>query len=309
MIGLKKCEFTVPLEEENSRIDLLITRYFTDYTRTFYQKLLSSQKIFVNDNTVTKNYKVKAGDKIEFSIDEPVEIDVKGEDISLDIVYEDNDLIVINKPKGIVVHPAPGNPDHTLVNALIYHCKGSLSGIGGKIRPGIVHRIDKDTSGLIVVAKNDAAHLSLSKQLKDHTLNRTYRCVVYGNLKNDEGIIDAPIGRHESERKKMAVTSKNSKPAVTRYRTLQRFYGFTYVELKLETGRTHQIRVHMAKIGHPVAGDPVYGPKKTIEKLHGQCLHAMKIGFIHPTTGIFMEFTTELPDYFTSFLSTLQKMS
>ena len=234
---------------------------------------------------------------------EPVDDTAAPEEIPLDIVYEDNDLLVVNKPKGMVVHPAAGNRTGTLVNALLAHCGDSLSGINGVIRPGIVHRIDKDTSGLLIVAKNDAAHRSLATQIKAHSFTREYQAVVYGKLRQDDGTIDAPIGRSTADRKKMAVTEKNSRSAVTHYHVLARYDGFTHVALRLETGRTHQIRVHMAWLGHPVAGDPVYGPKKVIASLGGQCLHAGKIGFEHPRTGEWMEFESPLPPYFTKFLT------
>ena len=230
------------------------------------------------------------------------------QNIPLDIVYEDGDLLVVNKPKGMVVHPAPGNPDGTLVNALLYHCKGSLSGINGVMRPGIVHRIDKDTSGLLIVAKNDISHRQLAEQIKEHSFTREYKAVVYGNLKQDSGTVNAPIGRDPKNRQRMAVVYVNSKPAVTHYEVIKRFEGFTYIKCRLETGRTHQIRVHMAFLGHPLAGDAVSGPKKVITKLQGQCLHAGLIGFIHPTTGKYLEFTSEVPEYFTSNLNRLTEI-
>ncbi|MBR5015272.1 MAG: RluA family pseudouridine synthase, partial [Clostridia bacterium] len=235
-------------------------------------------------------------------VPEPTEIEAKPQDIPLDIFYEDDDLLVVNKPKGMVVHPAAGNPDGTLVNALLFHCKGSLSGINGEIRPGIVHRIDKDTSGLLVVAKNDATHQKLAEQIKEHSFTRCYKAVVHGNIKDDEGTIDAPIGRSPKDRKKMAVTDKNSREAVTHFKVLERFKDYTYIECKLETGRTHQIRVHMAYRGNPVAGDTLYGPKNTPKDLNGQCLHAYKLGFVHPKTGEYLEFEAPLPEYFEKFL-------
>lgn len=225
----------------------------------------------------------------------------------MSIVYEDDDLLVVDKPKGMVVHPAPGNPDGTLVNALLYHCGDSLSGINGVIRPGIVHRIDKDTSGLLIVAKNDFAHVNLAEQIRVHSFTREYRAVVHGNLKQDEGTVNAPIGRSPKDRKKMAVTDRHSRNAVTHYQVLERFGDYTYIKCRLETGRTHQIRVHMAYLGHPLAGDTVYGPKNTPKSLNGQCLHAGLIGFIHPRTGEYMEFSSELPDYFQTFLRTLEQ--
>ena len=237
----------------------------------------------------------------------PEVLDVKPQNIPLDIVYEDQDLLVVNKPKGMVVHPAAGNPDGTLVNALLFHCGDSLSGINGVIRPGIVHRIDKDTSGLLIVAKNDRAHQSLAEQIAVHSFTRIYNAVVYGIVKEEEGTVSAPIGRHPTDRKRMAVLSSGGREAVTHYRVLERFPGFTLVECRMETGRTHQIRVHMAHIGHPVAGDPVYGPKKCITELQGQCLHARVIGFIHPATGEYLEFDSGLPPYFERFLEKLRR--
>jgi 23S rRNA pseudouridine1911/1915/1917 synthase len=235
-------------------------------------------------------------------------MDAKPENIPIDVVYEDDDLLVVNKPKGMVVHPAAGNWDSTLVNALLYHCGDSLSGINGVIRPGIVHRIDKNTSGLLIVAKNDFAHLGLAEQIKNHSFSRAYEAVVYGNVKNDEGTINKPIGRNPKDRKKMAVTAKNSKPAVTHYKVIKRYDGFTHIRCILETGRTHQIRVHMASIGHPLAGDDVYGPKKVITQLNGQCLNAKHIGFVHPRTQKWLEFEIENPYYFTSFLDKLKEI-
>ncbi len=298
----------ISVSEENSgeRIDKIISSAYDQLSRSAVQKLIDSGNVTVNFVSVNKNYKVKAGDRIIVVSPEPKELDVKAENIPLDIMYEDDDLLVVNKKKGMVVHPAAGNYDGTLVNALLYHCKGSLSGINGVIRPGIVHRIDKDTSGLLIVAKNDFAHISLAEQIKAHSFTREYQSVVYGKFKNEEGKVDAPIGRHPVDRKKMTVTHKNSKEAVTHYRVLGRYDGFTHLGLRLETGRTHQIRVHMSYIGHPVAGDPVYGPKKVIECLGGQCLHAGLIGFVHPRTKDYIEIRSELPDYFTDFLRRLK---
>ena len=276
--------FFVPVEAAGSRIDQYLLQIFPDKTRSSLQKLIETDDVLVNGKMVSKNYKIKLGDKIYVSFPPPEELSVEAENIPLDIVYEDQDLIVVNKPKGMVVHPAPGNVTGTLVNALLYHCRESLSGINGVIRPGIVHRIDKDTSGLLIVAKNDKAHLSLAEQIREHSFDRFYEAVVYGVLKQDHGTIDAPIGRSQKDRKKMAVTTVHSRNAVTHYEVLQRFERFTHVRLKLETGRTHQIRVHMANIGYPVAGDAVYGPKKVITELQGQCLHAKVIGFTHPKT-------------------------
>lgn len=292
------------VDEENAglRIDSFLSDYFEDLSRSALQKLIADGNVIVNGKPAGKSLKIKLSDVIEVTVPEAKPLEVKAENIPLDIVYEDNDLLVVNKPKGMVVHPAPGNYEHTLVNALLYHCKDSLSGINGVIRPGIVHRIDKKTSGLLMVAKNDTAHRRLAQQIKDHSFTREYEAVVYGNVKDDEGTINAPIGRHKTDRKKMAVTEQNSKNAVTHYRVLARYNGFTHLRLRLETGRTHQIRVHMAYIGHPVAGDEVYGPSKPVKGLDGQCLHARLLGFVHPKTGEKLVFETELPDYFKEFL-------
>ena len=298
-------ELTVLPEEEGQRLDRFIAGRMEDLTRTAVEKLTEAKAVQKDGKPLTKSYKVKAGDRVLVTIPDPVSTDVLPEEIPLAIVYEDEDLLVVNKPKGMVVHPAAGNPSGTLVNALLAHCRGSLSGIGGVIRPGIVHRIDKNTSGLLIVAKNDVAHQKLAAQIQAHSFTREYEAVVYGNVKRDEGTVDAPIGRHPIDRKRMAVTEKASRNAVTHYRVLARYQGFTHVRLRLETGRTHQIRVHMAYLGHPVAGDPVYGPKKVITSLGGQCLHARTIGFIHPRTGEYLEFTSDLPDYFTKFLKSL----
>lgn len=298
--------FIVEDEQKGERIDTVVSLYDADITRSAAQKLIANGDVVVNDETVSKNYKCKSGDIIKVTIPEPVLLDIKPENIPLDIVYEDDDLLVVNKPKGMVVHPAPGNADGTLVNALMFHCSDSLSGINGVIRPGIVHRIDKDTSGLLIVAKNDAAHLHLAEQIKEHSFTRRYRAVVHGNIKDDEGTVDAPIGRNPKDRKKMAVTTENSRNAVTHYKVLEHFGSFTYIECQLETGRTHQIRVHMAYKGHPVAGDPVYGPRNTPTEMNGQCLHAGLIGFIHPRTGEYLQFEAPLPDYFEKFLRKLR---
>ena len=273
----------------------------TELTRSRATRLCEEQKVFVNGRPANKKQKLKAGDVIRIDIEDPAEYSAEPENIPLDIVYEDDDLLVVNKPKGMVVHPAAGNESGTLVNAVLFHCGESLSGINGVLRPGIVHRIDKNTSGLLMIAKNDRAHLFLAEQIKDHSFDREYEAVVYGNIKEDSGKIDAPIGRHPVKRKEMAVTEKNSREAVTYFTVLERFGDFTHIRLKLLTGRTHQIRVHMAYIGHPVAGDEVYGPKKVIKKLCGQCLHAKKLGFIHPN-GQKMEFESELPEYFKEFI-------
>ncbi len=294
--------FTVADDLAGERIDKVICKSLDMSSRSACQKLLEDGYVTVNNIIVGKNYKVKAGERIAVVTPKPRELEVAAENIPLDIRYEDEDLLVVNKPKGMVVHPAAGNYDGTLVNALLYHCKDSLSGINGIIRPGIVHRIDKDTSGLLIVAKNDFAHISLAEQIKVHSFTREYSSIVYGRMKNSIGTVDAPIGRHPVDRKKMSVTTKNSKHAVTHYEVTEEFKDFTKLNLRLETGRTHQIRVHMSYIGHPVAGDPVYGPKKIIEYLNGQCLHARLIGFKHPRNGKYIEVDSELPEYFTDFI-------
>lgn len=290
----------------NQRIDKFLSDNLNGFTRNAIAKLITEGNVTVNKTVISKNYKCKKNDLIEVHIPDAKPLDVAAENIPLDIVYEDGDLLVVNKPKGMVVHPAAGNYDGTLVNALLYHCKDSLSGINGVIRPGIVHRIDKDTSGLLIVAKNDAAHLSLAQQIKEHSFHRAYQAVCYGNIKNDSGTVHQPVGRHPKDRKKMAVTDKNSKDAITHFEVLKRYNGFTHIRCILETGRTHQIRVHMAYTGHPLAGDAVYGPKKVITSLNGQCLHAGEIGFVHPKSGEYLEFKSELPDYFTTFLRKLE---
>lgn len=289
---------------ESRRLDVFLSAN-CDITRSYAATLIADGCVTVNGKVAAKNTKLKRGDKIEFTIPEPQEYSVEPENIPLDIVYEDEHLLVVNKPKDMVVHPAVGNYSGTLVNAILYHCGDDLSGINGVMRPGILHRIDKNTSGLLLVAKNDNAHLFLAEQISEHLLTREYEAVVYGNLKNDSGTVDAPIGRHPVKRKQMAIV-EGGRDAVTHYTVLERFGNFTHVKLRLETGRTHQIRVHMASLGHPVAGDDVYGPHKVITKLGGQCLHARKIGFIHPVSREYMEFTSELPEYFTKFLKELR---
>lgn len=301
--------FTVNEENAGERIDSFLSNILEDFSRSAITKNIEKGLVCVNTKKVTKSYKLSALDEISVVIEAPVELDVVAQDIPLDIVYEDDDLLVVNKPKGMVVHPAAGNYTDTLVNALLFHCKDSLSGINGVMRPGIIHRIDKNTSGLLIVAKNDVSHRLLAEQIKEHSFTREYITVVYGNIKDDRGTIDAPIGRHPVERKKMCVTQKNSKNAVTHYEVVERFGGFTLLKCKLETGRTHQIRVHMAYIGHPVAGDDIYGPKKVIKELNGQCLHAKKIGFIHPSTGEYLEFSSDIPVVFSNFVKKLQKTS
>lgn len=299
----------VPPEGEGARIDKLISESDHGISRSAAAKIIEDGGVTVNFKVVSKNYKCKENDKIVIQIPEAKPLEAIPQDIPLDIVYEDKDLLVVNKPKGMVTHPAAGNYEGTLVNALLYHCGNSLSGINGVIRPGIVHRIDKDTSGLLIVAKNDIAHTGLARQIKEHSFERAYECVVHGNVKADSGTVDQPIGRHPKERKKMAVTFKNSKNAITHYEVIRRYGDFTHLRCVLETGRTHQIRVHMAYIGHPVAGDEVYGPKKVQKGLNGQCLHAKHIGFVHPKTGQWLEFESPLPEYFTDFLNRLDKLN
>ena len=282
-------------------------------TRSAAQRLIESGCVTVGGRVRDKKYLVTDADEVTVELPEPQPCEAQPQDIPLDIVYEDDLLLVVNKPKGMVVHPAHGNHNGTLVNALLYHCGESLSGINGVIRPGIVHRIDKNTSGLLIVAKNDAAHLGLAEQIKVHSFTRVYEAIVYGKLRDDSGTVNAPIGRHPIKRKQMAVTPVNSKPAVTHYEVIARYDGntrhgaFTHVRLRLETGRTHQIRVHMASIGHPVVGDAVYGPDAYQKELHGQCLHARTIGFVHPVTGAYLEFTSDLPPYFKDFLAYIAK--
>ncbi|MBQ6569010.1 MAG: RluA family pseudouridine synthase [Clostridia bacterium] len=298
-------EITVDESREGERLDSLLASLDEELTRSLAQKIIEDGNVLINGSVAAKSRKVKCGDRICYVVPRAVPYTAQAEDIPLDIAYEDGDLLVVNKPKGMVVHPAAGNYGGTLVNALLAHCGDSLSGINGVMRPGIVHRIDKDTSGLLIVAKNDFAHSGLAEQIKAHSFLRVYQAVVYGHFKEPEGRIEAPIGRHPTERKKMAVVYKNSKPAATNYKVVASYEGFDRVSLRLETGRTHQIRVHMAYIGHPVAGDPVYGPKKVITSLQGQCLHAGEIGFIHPRTGEYIHLVSGLPEYFTEFLKSI----
>lgn len=278
-----------------------------DITRSYLQKLLKDGSVQMNEKPVKASTKTAVGAVIALTIPEPEEPEILPENIPLDILYEDSDVILINKPKDMVVHPAAGHYTGTLVNALMYHCKGDLSGINGVLRPGIVHRIDKDTTGVLIVCKNDRAHNALAEQLKEHSITRKYRAIVCGNLKEDEGTVDAPLGRHPQDRKKMAIVRSGGKRAVTHYRVLERFGNDTYIECQLETGRTHQIRVHMASLGHPLLGDEIYGRAKSPFKLEGQTLHAMVLGFIHPTTGEYMEFEAPLPEYFEKLLEKLRK--
>ena len=295
-------EITAENEMAGTRIDVFLAEVMENQTRNSVQRLLEEEKVTVNGKIVSKSYKIKGGESIFVTMPPPKSGEVEAQNIPLEVVYEDDDLLVINKPKGMVVHPAAGNEDGTLVNALLWHCGESLSGIGGVVRPGIVHRIDKDTSGLLVVAKNDNAHRSLSEQIKAHSVTRLYHGIVYGRVKEDAGTVDAPIGRHPRDRKKMCVTERNAREAVTHFEVIEHLEGFTYLALKLETGRTHQIRVHMAYKGFPIAGDPVYGPKRVITSLDGQCLHAKVLGFVHPVTGEYMEFESPLPEYFAEFI-------
>lgn len=293
-------------EMEGERIDKCISNYLESLSRSYIQKIIKDGKAYVNDAVVKANYKVKVDDKVQFEIPDCEEPDIPPQDIPLDILYEDKDILIVNKPKDMVVHPAPGHYEGTLVNAIMFHCKDELSGINGVLRPGIVHRIDKDTTGSIIICKNDEAHRKIAQQLKEHSITRKYRAIVYGRIMEEEGTVNAPIGRHPTDRKKMAINEKNGKPAVTHYKVLERFDKYTYIECQLETGRTHQIRVHMTSIGHPLLGDEVYGNAKCSFKLEGQTLHAMTIGFIHPTTGEYVEYEAPLPEYFEHLLQILR---
>jgi len=301
-----KKEIFVTEEISGDRIDKFLSEQCEELSRSFIQKLLKSGEVFVGAKAVKPSYKVTEGDMISFEVPEAVEPEILPEDIPLDIVYEDHDVILVNKPKGMVVHPAAGHYTGTLVNALMYHCKDDLSGINGVMRPGIVHRIDMDTTGVLIICKNDLAHNSIAEQLKEHSITRRYQAIVHGNLKVDEGIVDAPVGRHPQDRKKMCINHQNGKHAVTHYKVLNRFNGYTHIECRLETGRTHQIRVHMSSIGHPLLGDAVYGPAKCPFKLQGQTLHAGILGFVHPRTGEYLEFEAPLPEYFTKLIRGFQ---
>ena len=298
---------TLSVETAGQRADQFLAARLDGLTRSAAQKLLEEGHVLCQGRPLKKNDRLKPGDQVAVCIPDPTPVELLPQDIPLDVVYEDGDVIVVNKPKGLVVHPAPGHPDGTLVNALLHHCGDSLSGIGGELRPGIVHRIDRDTSGLIIAAKNDAAHQKLSAQLQDHTLARIYRCIVIGNLREDSGTVDAPIGRHPVDRKKMAIEPRNGRPAVTHWRVLARYPGHTHVECRLETGRTHQIRVHLASIGHPLLGDTVYGAKKPVPGLQGQCLHAVGLRFLHPRTGELVELACPLPPEFQQQLRRLRR--
>lgn len=300
---METLEFTA--ETAGERIDALLPRISYDLTRSAAQKLLDAGAVLINGCAVRKNYKVAAGDRISVTLPEPEDPVPVPQNIPLDVVYEDADVIVVNKPQGLVVHPAPGHPDGTLVNALLWHCGDSLSGVGGERRPGIVHRIDRDTSGLIVAAKNDMAHRGLAAQLADHSMFRVYEAVVCGRMRADAGTVDAPIGRHPTDRKRMTIDRRGGRSAVTHWEVIARYRGYSHVRCRLETGRTHQIRVHLASLGHPVAGDPVYGGKKPEKGLSGQCLHARELEFTHPRTGERIHLECPLPPYFLAFLERL----
>ena len=299
-------EFELICEKPGERIDRFLSGEMENLSRSYIQKLIKDGNLSVNGAAVKPNYKVVRGDSICVRIPGPEVLDVLPENIPLDILYEDDDILVVNKPKGMVVHPAPGHSSHTLVNAVLYHCGNELSGINGVIRPGIVHRIDMDTTGSLVICKNDRAHQILAEQLKEHSITRKYHAIVHGNFREDSGTVNASIGRHPTDRKKMSTKSSSGRPAVTHYRVLERFGNYTYIECELETGRTHQIRVHMSSIGHPILGDSVYGPSKCPFSLQGQTLHAKILGFRHPATGEYVEFDAPLPDYFVRLLSALR---
>lgn len=300
-------ELHLTADRSGERIDRFLSNDLENLSRSYIQKLLKDGGVLVNRKVVKPNYKLNTGDEILVQIPDPQTLDILPEDIPLDILYEDDDILVVNKPKGMVVHPSPGHYSRTLVNAILYHCKNRLSGINGVLRPGIVHRIDMDTTGSLLICKNDSAHQILAGQLKEHSITRRYHAVVHGNFKEDTGTVNAPIGRHPVDRKKMSTKAPNGRVAVTHYRVLERLGNYTYIECELETGRTHQIRVHMASIGHPIVGDAVYGPAKCPFKLQGQTLHAKTLGIIHPGTGKYMEFDAPLPEYFTALLECLRR--
>ena len=293
--------------QDGERIDRYLSGCLEDLSRSYIQKLVKDGNIRVDGHIVKANYKLSAGEEIRVLVPEPEVPDIRPENIPLDILYEDDDILVVNKPKGMVVHPAPGHYEHTLVNAIMYHCGDQLSGINGVMRPGIVHRIDMDTTGSLLICKNDQAHRILAEQLKEHSITRRYHAIVHGNLRDDHGTINASIGRHPTDRKKMSTKAPNARSAVTHYSVLERFGDFTYIECELETGRTHQIRVHMSSIGHPILGDPVYGPARRPYKLQGQTLHAKILGITHPSTGTYMEFDAPLPEYFVKLLDLLRE--
>lgn len=304
---MKEFHFLIAEEYENERLDKSLSE-LTDETisRSYLQKLIKDAQVTVNGKVQKAGYRLHEKDQVSFTLPDQALPDILPEDLSLDVLYEDEDVIVVNKPKGMVVHPAAGHFSHTLVNGLMYHCQDSLSGINGVLRPGIVHRIDKDTTGSVIACKNDRAHLSIAKQLKEHSITRRYRAICFGVIKEEEGIIDAPIGRDEKDRKKMAVNHKNGKRAITHYKVLERFPEYTYIECRLETGRTHQIRVHMASIGHPLLGDTIYTKRRQPFATNGQTLHAYILGFIHPVTGEYIETTAPLPEYFIKLLEKLR---
>ena len=304
---MEPVRLTVPGEDGGVRLDSFLAASLPELTRSAAARLIETGQVTVDGRTASKSARLYGGGAVGAALPEPEAIEALPQEIPLDVAYEDGDVIVVNKPAGLVVHPAPGHPDGTLVNALLYHCGDSLSGVGGALRPGIVHRIDRDTSGLIIAAKNDAAHQALSAQLQDHTLARTYECIVTGSLREEAGTVDAPIGRHRTDRKKMAVTDRGGKRAVTHWEVLERFPGYTYVRCRLETGRTHQIRVHMAYIGHPIYGDTVYGAKKPVPGLTGQCLHAVGLRFVHPRTGEQVEVSCPLDEEFAAVLEKLRR--
>lgn len=306
---MQKIQIQTTIDDKNTRIDVYLMDKLLGFSRSAIQKIINDGNVCIDDKIIKKNYKIVGEEIFDITLPELRSIDISAQDIPLDVVFEDDDIIVVNKPKGMVVHPAPGHFDGTLVNALMFHCEGTLSGVNGEIRPGIVHRIDKDTSGLLVVAKNDFAHINLSEQIKNHTAGRVYHAIVFGNIKDDEGTINKPIGRHKSDRKKMAVTEKNSREAVTHYTVLERFQGYTYMEFRLETGRTHQIRVHMQSIGHPILGDEIYSNLQSKFKTDGQCLHAQKLILNHPRNNEEMLFTSDVPGYFLEILEKLRKAS
>ncbi len=300
----KHC-FTADIEHEDQRIDRYLTEMLPEQSRSFFQKLIRDGFVIVNHMIVKVNYRLKTGDVIEIDIPDAVPTEIVPENIPLDILYEDDDLLIVNKPKGMVVHPAVGHSTGTLVNAIMYHCQGNLSGINGEIRPGIVHRIDKDTTGSLIICKNDEAHRNIAEQIKEHSVTRRYVGVVAGTFSEESGTVEGAIGRHPNDRKRMTINEKNGKPAVTHYRVLQTLKGASFMEFELETGRTHQIRVHMASISHPLLGDTVYGNSKNPYKLQGQALHARTIGFIHPTTGEYIEVSAPIPEYMTELVRKL----
>ena len=304
---MKMESFEVEAEQEGERLDKFLSIIYPEFSRAFFQKLIKSKQVSVNETPQKASYCVKIDDIVTVEIPDAVETTIEPENIPLDILYEDDDVLIVNKPKGMVVHPSAGHYSGTLVNAIMYHCKDTLSGINGEIRPGIVHRIDMDTTGSLIVCKNDEAHVNIAQQIKEHSVNRIYVGIVCGNVKEDSGTVEGAIGRHPIERKKMAINEKNGKPAITHYKVLERFKNYTYMQFKLETGRTHQIRVHMASIGHPLLGDTLYSSGHLpFKHLQGQCLHAKTIGFIHPKTGEYMEYSAPLPEYFEKLLCLLK---